>query len=234
MANNGHLRPVSNGRIQQIYTAVLEEKSTFLSEPAWLEDPWIYIPKTSISICLDIVAHIPTLIGVSRAIDNAVANGEEYLHLLDAFDYTSENIRGMLDRTAVQFVRTPPEEMGGNVHEFAAVQLHHCCEIFRYEALWRLSLHALYLPIHFGKYVDEAILFQMAVEESAKTIIRDINDFNTNDCGFITANMLFLPTLAANQYLKRNNSHEEEVMSACRQTTNTFIDRGFHFFKNYA
>ncbi|OAA62244.1 hypothetical protein ISF_05253 [Cordyceps fumosorosea ARSEF 2679] len=45
---------------------------------------------------------------------------------------------------------------------------------------------------------------------------------------------LFLPTLAANHFLKRNNGDDEEVMAACRRTANTFIERGFQRFRNYA
>ncbi|KAJ3472317.1 hypothetical protein NLG97_g11094 [Lecanicillium saksenae] len=217
-----------------VYTAVLLEKETFLADPAWVSEPWAYIPKTNISICLDAVALVPALLGLTHQIDDAVAYGQDPMHLVYEFDAISARLRTMLEEGSVLFVRTPPEESNGNVHDFAAVQLHHCCELFRHEAVRRLARHAKHSPITFSRYEDEVNWSLLEMEFSARTIIHDINDFNTDDCGFLTANMLFLPTLAANQFLKRNNSQDEEIMAACRQTANTFIGRGFHFFQNYA
>ncbi|KAJ6786068.1 hypothetical protein PWT90_07741 [Aphanocladium album] len=217
-----------------IYTAVLLEKETFLADPAWVSEPWAYIPKANISTCLDAVVLIPTLLGLAHQIDDAVATGLDPTSLVYEFDLISARLRAMLEEGSALFVRTPPEESSGNVHDFAAIQLHHSCELFHHDAVRRLASHAEHSPLTFSRYADEVNWSLLEMEFSARTIISDINDFNTEDCGFLTANMLFLPTLAANQFLKRNNSDDEEVMNACRQTANTFIGRGFHFFQNHA
>lgn len=220
--------------ILQIYTAILEEKATFLEEYKWIEEPWVYMEKAHISLSLDIVVHVPRLLELANQIDAAVAMGMDYTLLLEQFDAQSALIQNLRDDTAALFIRTPPEESNGNVHEFAAAQLHLSCELFRHEALRRVACHASHDVLFFGRYVEEVERALPDMEMSARTIIADINDFNTDDCGFLTANMLFLPTLAANQFLKRNNSHDEEVMASCRMTADTFIDRGFHFFSSYA
>ncbi len=220
---------------------MLEEKRTFLADPRWVSEPWAYIPKNNVSICLDAIALVPTLLELANTITDSVeSGGYDGAHLLppllQEFDAVSAQLRSMLQEMSTLFVRTPYGKGSGNVHEFAAVQLHHCCELFRHDAVRRVAcchVSQHLMPATFSRYAEEVSHSRLEMEVSARAIIADIDDFNTDGCGFLTANMLFLPTLAANQFLKRNNSEDEEVMAACRQTTNTFIDRGFQFFQNF-
>ncbi|XWW95210.1 hypothetical protein V2A60_003164 [Cordyceps javanica] len=216
-----------------VYTAVLQERRTFLADPAWLSEPWAYLPKSNISICLDMIVLIPTLLELTNMIDDADQIGHDCTRLLHDFDTLSTQLRGMFEETSALFTRTPPDEASGNVHDFAAVQLHRCCELLRHEAVRRLACHASHSPMTFLRYADEATWSLLEMELWARVIIADINEFNTANCGFLTANLLSVPTLVASQFLKRNKGDDENAMAACRQTANTFVEGGFHFFQNF-
>lgn len=206
---------------------MLEERATFLAEPSWLEDPWKQIPKTNNSAVLDIITLIPVMLGLTRAIQDAVELDGECEDLLDDFDALSMRMRAM-HRGASAMVRQVYETgFSSNVHEFTAVQLHACCELLHYDAIQRLSRHAKSSPLLFAKYVDEAAGSKLQMELAAKAIILHIINLNTEDCGFITANLLFLPMLAAARFLKRNASEDGELMASCQQMINTLINRGF-------
>ncbi|OAA80992.1 Zn(2)-C6 fungal-type DNA-binding domain protein [Akanthomyces lecanii RCEF 1005] len=187
--------------------------------PRWVSEPWAYIPQNNVSICLDAIALVPTLLELANTITDSVESGGYHgAHLLppllQEFDAVSAQLRSMLQEMSALFVRTPYGKGSGNVHEFAAVQLHHCCELFRHDAVRRVACchvsHHL-MPATFSCYAEEVSHSRLEMEISARAIIADIDDFNTDGCGFLTANMLFLPTLAAaNQFLKRNNSEDKK------------------------
>lgn len=220
--------------IFKIYTAVLEERATFLAEQSWLKEPWNHRFKSSTSIILDVIAQIPTILGLTRAIQSAVDSGEQYEHLLDDFDALSVRIGKMLDeRSAIIMDPSSKDASCDSVQEFAAVQLYHCCELFCYDAMQRIARHALLFPTPFAKYVQEVTRLKPQMEACASEIVSNIYKFYTDDCGFITANRLFLPILGANRFLQHNNSDDKEIVAACRHIIRAFIKRGFHFLQNY-
>lgn len=183
---------------------------------------------------LDVIALLPAMLGLTRTIQSAVKRGQPYKHLLDDFDALSIRMRNMLkERSDLVMGGSSKDTICGSVHDFAAVPLYHCCGLFHYDALQRISRHALRFPIPFAKYAREVARLKPQMEECATEIISNIYKFYTDDCGFITANRLFLPVLGANKFLQQNNSDDKEIMAACRHIIRAFIRRGFHFLQNY-
>lgn len=174
------------------------------------------------------------MFGLTRAIQASVEHDCEYKHLLEDFDALSMRMRAMHREASTMVKQVYETGFSSNVHEFAAVQLHACCELLHFDAVQRISQHAETCPRIFAKYVDEAADSKLHMEAVAKTIISHIVSLNTEDCGFITANMLFLPMLAAGRFLKSNNSEDGEIMASCQRMVNTLINRGFHFLRAFA
>lgn len=141
---------------------------------------------------------------------------------MEQFDLQQDKVLILIKQTGEYLQNTG--EKPKNLHEFTAMQNRLACQLMVFDALQRLS--SLSHIAAFQRYQQSANSYKPTAESAADAIIFSINNFNTDECGFIGLRLLFVAARAAVQFLQRQGRAQE---AAVTKLLEMFKSKGFYF-----